>query len=52
MGVTPTLIESGAQPIAGITTDIDNQNRPGPSGSVNGGGFTPDMGQMKLMPCF
>ncbi|XZF14037.1 T9SS type A sorting domain-containing protein [Chitinophagaceae bacterium MMS25-I14] len=28
----------------GITTDIDGQTRPGPAGSVNGGGTAPDMG--------
>ncbi len=44
MGTTPTFIESGAQVIAGITTDFDNQNRPGPIGSVNGGGTIPDIG--------
>ena len=44
MGLTPTTIESGAQAIAGITTDIDNQVRPGPAGSLNGGGLNPDIG--------
>lgn len=44
MGVTPTTIESGGVAIAGITTDIDGQTRPGPAGSVNGGAFAPDIG--------
>ncbi len=44
MGLTPTLIESNGQTIAGISTDIDNQVRPGPVGSVNGGAFLPDIG--------
>ncbi len=44
MGVTPTSIESGGTPIAGITTDIDGQTRPGPVGSMNGGAFAPDIG--------
>lgn len=44
MGVTPTLIESGGQTIVSVTTDIDSQNRPGPTGSVNGGAFLPDIG--------
>jgi hypothetical protein len=42
-GVTPTAIESGGQTL-GITTDIDGQTRPGPSGSVNGGATAPDIG--------
>jgi hypothetical protein len=37
-------LESKAVVIGGISTDIDVQNRPGPSGSVNGGGTLPDMG--------
>lgn len=44
MGVTPTAIESGGIPYAGITTDIDGQVRPGPAGSVNGGATAPDIG--------
>ncbi|MBP9935338.1 MAG: hypothetical protein KBF52_06170, partial [Pyrinomonadaceae bacterium] len=44
MGVTPTSIESGGVAIAGITTDIDGQTRPGPTGSVNGGAIAPDIG--------
>jgi hypothetical protein len=37
-------LESGAVAIAGITTDYDGQARPGPAGSVNGGGTLPDIG--------
>lgn len=44
MGTTPTSIESGGQLIASVVTDIDAQNRPGPSGSVNGGALAPDIG--------
>jgi trimeric autotransporter adhesin len=44
MGVTPTVLESGGQTIATVLIDIDNQNRPGPTGSVNGGAFAPDLG--------
>jgi trimeric autotransporter adhesin len=44
MGTTPTLIESNGQTIASFATDIDNQVRPGPTGSVNGGAFLPDIG--------
>ena len=44
MGVTPTSLESGGVAIAGITTDIDGQTRPGPAGSTNGGAFAPDLG--------
>lgn len=44
MGTAVTLIESGATPIGTITTDIDGQVRPGPAGSVNGGGSLPDIG--------
>ncbi len=43
MGLTPTQIESAGVPI-GIAMDFDMQNRPGPSGSVNGGAFAPDLG--------
>jgi hypothetical protein len=43
-GVTPTPLESGGVLIASVTTDIDNQTRPGPAGSVNGGAFAPDLG--------
>ncbi len=44
MGLTPTVIESGGQNIASVITDFDGQNRPGPTGSVNGGAFVPDLG--------
>ncbi len=52
MGVTPTVIESGGQTIAGISTDIDNENRPGPTGSVNGGGSAPDLGADEIDAVF
>jgi hypothetical protein len=42
-GVTPTQLESAGATV-GVTADIDNQVRPGPTGSVNGGAFAPDMG--------
>ncbi|TAE80293.1 MAG: hypothetical protein EAY81_10575, partial [Bacteroidetes bacterium] len=44
MGTTPTQLESSGATIAGISTDFDNQTRPGPTGSVNGAGFAPDLG--------
>ncbi|MBK8564615.1 MAG: hypothetical protein IPN76_15100 [Saprospiraceae bacterium] len=44
MGLTPTLLESKGTTIAGISTDIDGQTRPGPAGSVNGGATAPDLG--------
>lgn len=44
MGTSPTLIESGAQTILSITTDIDNQTRPGPAAPLNGGSLAPDIG--------
>ncbi|WP_317898376.1 T9SS type A sorting domain-containing protein [Aurantibacillus circumpalustris] len=54
-GVTPTQIESGGQIISGLTNDIDGQNRPGPSGSTNGGALAPDIGADEidavLLPC-
>ncbi len=43
-GTTPTQLESGGTTISGISTDFDNQTRPGPSGSVNGGGVICDIG--------
>ena len=43
-GVTPTPIESHGTPIAGLTIDYDNQIRPGPAGSTNGGASAPDIG--------
>src|SRR6185436_13239198 len=44
MGTAGTPIESGGQALPGITNDIDLQTRPGPSGSINGGGLNPDIG--------
>ncbi|MGL5892256.1 MAG: beta strand repeat-containing protein, partial [Bacteroidia bacterium] len=44
MGLTPTLIESNGQAIVGFSTDFDAQTRPGPTGSINGGAFLPDIG--------
>lgn len=44
MGLTPTQLESGGTVIAGYTTDIDGQTRPGPAGSINGGAWAPDFG--------
>lgn len=44
MGLTPTALESGGASIASITTDFDGDNRPGPSGSMNGGASAPDLG--------
>ncbi|MBK7432586.1 MAG: hypothetical protein IPI66_00985 [Chitinophagaceae bacterium] len=44
MGVTPTTLESGGIAVGGITTDYDNQVRPGPAGSTNGGALAPDLG--------
>ena len=44
MGLTPTQLESGGIVIAGYSTDIDGQTRPGPAGSVNGGAWAPDFG--------
>lgn len=44
MGVTPTQLESGGTTIPGLAIDYDNQVRPGPAGSVNGGGTAPDLG--------
>ncbi|HMU10229.1 MAG TPA: BNR-repeat neuraminidase N-terminal domain-containing protein [Ferruginibacter sp.] len=44
MGVTPTQLESGGTAGTGITVDYDNDARPGPAGSVNGGATAPDMG--------
>ncbi len=43
-GVAPTQIESAGSVISGYTTDYDNDTRPGPSGSVNGGATNPDIG--------
>jgi hypothetical protein len=41
---TSTLLESGGSVIAGLTVDYDNDARPGPVGSVNGGAIAPDIG--------
>lgn len=43
-GLTPTQIESGGVTVSGVTNDYDNDTRPGPTGSLNGGGLAPDMG--------
>ncbi|MBS1494843.1 MAG: T9SS type A sorting domain-containing protein [Bacteroidetes bacterium] len=43
MGLTATLLESGATTITTVTTDIDGFARPKP-GAVNGGGIAPDFG--------
>jgi len=52
----PTPLESAGQPVAitGVSTDIDNDNRPGPTGSLNGGGLNPDIGadEMDATPIF
>lgn len=37
-------LESKGQVISGLTVDIENDTRPGPVGSVNGGGTAPDIG--------
>ena len=42
-GLTPTQLESGGSVVT-TTTDFDNQARPGPAGSVNGGATAPDIG--------
>ena len=44
MGTTQTVLESGGVIVTGITVDYDNDTRPGPAGSVNGGGTFPDIG--------
>ncbi|HRI65435.1 MAG TPA: hypothetical protein PK156_14405 [Polyangium sp.] len=43
-GTTGTFIESHGVAIPGLTIDYDNQTRPGPTGSVNGGATAPDIG--------
>jgi hypothetical protein len=44
VGVTPNQMESNALPLATVTSDFDGDVRPGPVGSVNGGGSLPDIG--------
>jgi hypothetical protein len=44
IGVTPNQMESNALPLATVTSDFDGDVRPGPVGSVNGGGSLPDIG--------
>jgi trimeric autotransporter adhesin len=44
MGVTPTNLESKGAVLATVLVDIDGNARPGPVGSVNGGGTVPDIG--------
>ncbi|MFM9027684.1 MAG: beta strand repeat-containing protein, partial [Bacteroidota bacterium] len=39
-----SFLESGGATISELTTDIDGQTRPGPSGSLNGGAFAYDIG--------
>ncbi len=52
----PTPLESAGASVAVtlVTNDIDNQLRPGPVGSVNGGGTNPDIGadEMDATPIF
>ncbi len=43
-GATSTQIESGAAPISSVINDIDDQPRPGPTGSTNGGAYAADIG--------
>lgn len=41
---TPSNLESNGVTVAGIAVDYENDARPGPAGSVNGGGTAPDIG--------
>jgi hypothetical protein len=41
---TTSLMESGGVTISGISTDFDGDARPGPAGSMNGGGTAVDIG--------
>lgn len=41
---TPTPLESFGETIPFFNNDVDGQTRPGPAGSVNGGGFGYDIG--------
>jgi len=43
-GTLVSIVESRAIGVTGIVTDIDGDLRPGPIGSVNGGGTDPDVG--------
>ena len=42
-GLTATPLESGGASV-GLTSDVDGDLRPGPTGSVNGGATAPDIG--------
>ena len=44
MGTTANPMESSGQSIPSVLNDIDGDARPGPTGSVNGGGVRPDLG--------
>ena len=44
MGLTLTSLESGGTNVPGYMYDFDNQTRPGPPGSVNGGAYAADLG--------
>ncbi len=44
IGTTPNSMESNALILANVMYDFDGDIRPGPVGSVNGGGSIPDMG--------
>jgi hypothetical protein len=44
MGTTANDVESHGVAISGFNTDYDNDSRPGPAGSTNGGGIAPDLG--------
>ncbi len=43
-GAPVSFLESAGMTISGINTDYDNNNRPGPTGSVRGGGSKTDIG--------
>ncbi len=43
-GALVSIVESRAIGVTGINVDIDGDTRPGPIGSVNGGGTDPDIG--------
>ncbi|MCU0441861.1 MAG: T9SS type A sorting domain-containing protein [Bacteroidia bacterium] len=44
MGTTPTYAESNGATLTQLNNDFDAQSRPGPTGSVNGGGYLYDIG--------